>query len=1085
VQVDINSGNLRNTLKMQNLKISTRVYLGFGCVLLLAMLIAGVGYVGLENAEKTFATYRKLARQTNADGRVQANMLTTRIFAKNFVIDANQKNIEGVKQRAEQTLALIRENRDLGGSDTGRRILLGDLENSLNRYVAKFGEVTDLQKERDKLVSSKLNVLGPKIELNLTAIMTSASEDGDAAAAFEAGQTLRSLLLGRLYANRFLIENDAASNARAIREFRDLEINYQRLANELEDPERLKLAEEAHAYQLKYLASFDQVHQVITQRNTIIKYELDRIGPDVADRIERLKLAIKDEQDIVGPAAEAALTNSLVVSVIVSVLVIILGLIAAGYIGAGITRPIARLTRSAVAMGDGDLHQDIDVSRNDEIGTLAKSLSAMRDSITEKVISLQQENAERRRAEAELENTHDNLERLVEDRTAELAVARDDAEQATKVKAEFLAAMSHEIRTPMNGVIGMIDLLKQTRMTGDQQEMVETVRSSAYALLTIINDILDFSKIEAGKLDLESVPTSICDVVEGVTEILGPNAEKKSLKLYSYVDPTIPDGLLGDAVRLRQILFNLAGNAVKFTEAGHVMVRVDRLMNAQPDEVTLRFQIQDTGIGISKEAQANLFEAFSQAERSTTRRFGGTGLGLTISLRLVEIMQGKIEVESELGKGSCFSVTVTLPIATEHQLARDEFDLSGLNILLAVKDQRLKEILPKYIEHAGGQATIQADFALVEAQVASAAHATPYDVLFMENDGFKIRTNTVRSIQADAGVAGPTFVLPVTHREAEREDLENTVYAVLNPVKRSAFMRSIAAAAGLASPDVEYDDKDMPAVSLEPLEIDEAEAAGQLILLAEDNLTNQKVIVRQLNSLGYSVLVEDDGELAFQALQKRNFALLLTDCHMPNLDGFGLTKKVRETEQQTSQTRIPIVAITASALTEEVQQCYDCGMDGFLPKPVEIAKLHGTLKKWIAGTPGKLVEPVLTEKPEKPEKPKLALVVENRPIDLSFLEETFGDEKATIVEILKDFVAPSNQCCVEVEEALSTSSFAGVGAGAHKLKSAARSVGAHEVADICAELETASTAGDWDPVKNMVPELKTKLREATDYIASM
>jgi signal transduction histidine kinase/DNA-binding response OmpR family regulator len=1085
VQVDINSGNPRNTLKMQNLKISTRVYLGFGSVLLLAMLIAGVGYVGLENAEQTFATYRKLARQTNADGRVQANMLTTRIFAKNFVIDANQKNIEGVKQRAEQTLKLIRENSELGGADTGRKILLGDLENSLNRYVAKFGEVTDLQSERDQLVSGKLNVLGPKIERNLTAIMTSASEDGDAAAAYEAGRTLRSLLLGRLYANRFLIENDAKSNARAIREFRDLEFNYQRLATELEDTERLKLAEEAHDFQLQYLAAFDQVHQVIVQRNTIIKYELDRIGPDVADRIERLKLAIKDEQDIVGPAAEAALTNSLVVSVIVSVLVIILGLIAAGFIGAGITRPIARLTRSAVAMGDGDLHQDIDVSRNDEIGVLAKSLSAMRDSITDKVISLQQENAERRRAEAELENTHENLERLVEDRTAELAVARDDAEQATKVKAEFLAAMSHEIRTPMNGVIGMIDLLKQTRMTGDQQEMVETVRSSAYALLTIINDILDFSKIEAGKLDLEAVPTSICDVVEGVTEILGPNAEKNSLNLYSYVDPTIPDGLLGDAVRLRQILFNLAGNAVKFTESGHVMVRVDRLMNAQPDEVTLRFQVLDTGIGISKEAQASLFEAFSQAERSTTRRFGGTGLGLTISLRLVEIMQGKIEVESELGKGSCFSVTVTLPIATEHQLARDEFDLSGLNILLAVKDQRLKEILPKYIEHAGAQATIQSDFALVEAQVASASHTTPYDVLFMENEGFKIRTNTVRAIQGGvgAGVAGPTFVLPVNHREAEREDLENTVYAVLNPVKRSAFMRAIAAAAGLASPDVEYDDKDMPSVFFEPLGADEAEAAGQLILLAEDNLTNQKVIVRQLNSLGYTVLVEDDGELAYQALQKRDFALLLTDCHMPNLDGFGLTKKVRETEQQTSQTRIPIVAITASALTEEVQQCYDCGMDGFLPKPVEIAKLHGTLKKWIAGTPGKLVEPVLTE------KPKLELVVENKvgngPIDLSFLEETFGDEKETIVEILKDFVDPSNQCCVEVEEALSTSSFAGVGAGAHKLKSAARSVGAHEVADICAELETASTAGDWDPVKNMVPELKTKLREATDYIASM
>jgi len=202
---------------MKNLKISTKIYLGFSCVLLLALIVAGVGLLGLKSAEETFATYRQLARQTNADGRVQANMLTTRIFAKNFVIDANRENIVGVQNRAQKTLELIRENRELGGSDTGRTILLSDLEESLKRYVDKFGEVTELQQERDDLVSNKLNKLGPEIEKQLTAIMTSALQDGDTRAAYEAGITLRSLLLGRLYANRFLIENDGASRARAIR----------------------------------------------------------------------------------------------------------------------------------------------------------------------------------------------------------------------------------------------------------------------------------------------------------------------------------------------------------------------------------------------------------------------------------------------------------------------------------------------------------------------------------------------------------------------------------------------------------------------------------------------------------------------------------------------------------------------------------------------------------------------------------------------------------------------------------------------------------------------------------------------------
>jgi len=1065
---------------MQNLKISTKIYLGFGCVLLLALIVAGVGLLGLNNAEGTFATYRQLARQTNADGRVQANMLTTRIFAKNFVIDANQENIVGVQDRARKTLELIRENRDLGGADAGRRILLSDLEESLQRYVDKFGEVTALQQERDDLVSNKLNKLGPVIEKNLTAIMTSALQDGDANAAYEAGITLRSLLLGRLYANRFLIENDDASRARAIREFRDLEFNYIKMASELEDPERQKLAETVKVTQVAYLQAFDKVHRVITKRNELIQYELDRIGPNVANRIERLKLAIKDSQDILGPRAQADLNRSILVSIIVSVMVIGLGIVAAAFIGTSITRPIASLTVSAEAMGQGDLNQDIAVDRDDEIGVLAKSLSAMRDSILDKVTILEQENAERRRAEKALEDTHANLENLVADRTSELAAARDEAEQATKAKAEFLAAMSHEIRTPMNGVIGMIDLLKQSKMSNDQHEMVETVRSSAYALLTIINDILDFSKIEAGKLDLEAVPTSISDVVEGVTETLGPNARKKGIELVSYIDPKIPDAVLGDSVRLRQILFNLGGNAVKFTEQGQVLIRVDQMAPASPDTVTLKFQVIDSGIGISEAARSSLFDAFSQAEMSTTRKFGGTGLGLTISQRLVDIMQGSIGVESELGKGSCFSVTITVPVSTDHLIASDGYDLNGVNVLMALRDPQLKEFLPAYLEHWGANVSVQSELDLVEAQIVAAQSSAPFNVLFMEDQGFRIRTDTIRSIQANDDLKNVKFVLPVSHRLTEREDLVDTVYTVLNPIKRSSFLRAVAAAAGLTSPDVEYDqDDEQPVNTVEPLSPEEAEAAGQLILLAEDNLTNQKVIIRQLNSLGYTAIIADDGEIALRMLDERNICLLLTDCHMPNLDGFGLTAEVRSREQMRASGRMPIIAITASALTEEVQQCYDSGMDGFLPKPVEIAKLHSMLKKWMGGTTE--TPTISAEEDDAPSE----RADRNGPFDLSFLKETFGDDRETIVEILKEFVDPSEVCCTEVEVAIRDDSLAGVVAGTHKLKSAARSIGALELADICDQLESAGKNGDWKPVRTMAPELKSRMRDVTEFIARM
>jgi signal transduction histidine kinase/DNA-binding response OmpR family regulator len=1065
---------------MKNLKISTKIYLGFGCVLLLALIVAGVGLLGLNSAEGTFAEYRQLARQTNADGRVQANMLTTRIFAKNFVIDANRENIVGVQNRARKTLELIRENKELGGADTGRRILLSDLEESLKRYVEKFEEVTGLQEERDELVSNKLNKLGPMIEKKLTAIMTSALQDGDAKAAYEAGITLRSLLLGRLYANRFLIENDDASRARAIREFRDLEFNYTRLASELDNPERKELADAVRVSQGEYLQAFDKVHQVIVKRNEIIQYELDRIGPDVANRIERLKLAIKKSQDILGPKAQADLNRSILISIFASAVVIGLGIMAAALIGTNITRPIASLTASARAMGRGDLNQDIAVDRDDEIGVLAKSLSAMRDSILDKVTILEQENAERRKAEKALEDTHANLEHLVEDRTSELAAARDEAEKATRVKAEFLAAMSHEIRTPMNGVIGMIDLLKQSKMSNDQHEMVETVRSSAYALLTIINDILDFSKIEAGKLELEAVPTSISDVVEGVTETLGPNARNKGIELISYVDPKIPIAVLGDSVRLRQILFNLGGNAIKFTEEGRVLIRVDQMPPEHPEAVTLKFQVIDSGIGISEEARSGLFDAFSQAEMSTTRKFGGTGLGLTISQRLVNIMEGSIGVESELGKGSCFSVTVTFPVSTDHRIASDGFDLEGVNVLMALRDPQLAEFLPSYLEHWGASVSVQGELDLIEAQLLAAQSSTPFDILFLEDEGFRIRTDTVRSIQSNDDLKNVKFVLPVNRRLAEREDLLDTVYTVLNPIKRSSFLRAVAAAAGLTSPDVEYNqDGEQSATIVEPLSPEDAEAAGQLILLAEDNLTNQKVIIRQLNSLGYSAIIADDGEIALRMLDERNIALLLTDCHMPNLDGFGLTAEVRSREQKQASGRIPIVAITASALTEEVQQCYDSGMDGFLPKPVEIAKLHTMLKKWMGSASN---APVTYSGKKNTSVEQLS---KDGPFDLSFLEETFGDDRETIVEILKEFVDPSEVCCNEVEIAIQDDSLAGVVAGTHKLKSAARSVGAIELADICDKLESAGKNGDWIPVRTMAPELKSRLRDVTEFIARM
>jgi PAS domain S-box-containing protein len=660
-----------------------------------------------------------------------------------------------------------------------------------------------------------------------------------------------------------------------------------------------------------------------------------------------------------------------------------------------------------------------------------------------------------------------------------LRLAHNEAQAATKAKASFLATMSHEIRTPMNGVIGMIDLLQQTPLTEDQGDMVDTVRGSAYALLTIINDILDFSKIEAGKLDLESIPISICDAVEGVAETLSTTARSKNIWLRAFVDPNIPDAVLGDQVRLRQILFNLGGNAVKFTETGGVMIRADLMEDSTESLSKIRFQVIDTGIGLSDEGKENLFKAFTQAESSTTRRFGGTGLGLTICQRLVKVMGGDIVVESELGKGSTFSVILTLPIARVHRIASDGHELDGLRVLLDVNNK----LTPIYLSHWGAEVTVVKELKDVLAAVRTAAkEGQPYDVVFMgARAPIRARHEVIKEIQSQADIAATRFVLGAsTRNREERTDLDNTLYIETSPMKRASVIRTFAIAAGRASPEVIYTDADALDTVTEPPSIEDAEATGQLILLAEDNITNQKVILRQLHNLGYAADISNDGKEALAALEKKNYAVLLTDCHMPNLDGFGLTEAVRKGETGTDH-RLPIVAITASALKAEVDHCYEVGMDDFLSKPVEMPKLRAALRKWMPDATPATAEPA----PTAPRDESLNKADDGDVIDLSVLSAIFGDDPETVKEIFAEFVEPTNDIIKEIETAYAERSAKDVGAAGHKLKSSARAVGANALADLCAGLEIAGKSEDWQKIEKLIPDLAPISKAVIDYIKAL
>ena len=539
---------------------------------------------------------------------------------------------------------------------------------------------------------------------------------------------------------------------------------------------------------------------------------------------------------------------------------------------------------------------------------------------------------------------------------------RYHAEAATRTKADFLATMSHEIRTPMNSIIGLLDLFMESELPKDQQVMLETVRDSAFSLMQIINDILDFSKIEAGKLLLESLPISIEDLTESSLETLLPSAHKKDLSISCWVDPDIPDRVLGDQVRLRQILFNLLGNAIKFTRTtaerkGQIAVSVRMASDgSSADNPRLEFSIRDNGVGIREEVLSTLFLPFMQAETSTTRRFGGTGLGLSISKNLIDLMDGAISASSVEGEGSVFTFYVPL-IADSGHVPKSRPDLSDLRILLFLKDPLSATIAQTYLEAQNAFVErVDSPDDVVPRLKEATRDGQAYNVLVTnsrkkENDW----PNLLSIIRRTKTISPINFVILTEDRRVRKGiSLPDKVIADEMPIRRGPLIHAVALASGRVSPDSERAVQVARALRDIP-GAEDAARQGRLILVVEDNLTNQYVIRRQLSVLGYACEIVNNGQEALEAMQEQEFGLVLTDCHMPVMDGYELTKAIRDQEVESADTdtqgekrgRLPIVAITANALQGEGEACIEAGMDDYLPKPIELAKLQEVIRTWL------------------------------------------------------------------------------------------------------------------------------------------